>query len=118
MCTEGEVELETTGQKFIIKYDQAKIIEIPDDSPRCGKMSKATIHRGRFSYTVKTSVCGMTKIVKHIDARVAIKKYQEVDKDTVNYKRARENLEFLSLTGNKHPNFVRYFDHKIDNSFM
>jgi len=49
---------------------------------------------------------------------LAIKSYQiEIGKE-IEYERARENLEFLSQTGNKHPNLIRYFDRQDDGHFM
>lgn len=114
--------MKTTNEGYIIKYDEPDKIEIPGDSPRIVKVgntsNRATIYKGRFDYTVKTALLGMTKIEEHIDTPVAIKKYLEADKDKINYERARQNLEFLSLPGNKHPNFVRYFDHAKTEDFM
>lgn len=83
-----------------------------------GGKFKAQIFEGRFDETRLQKTLGKvtTKII--YQTRVAIKSYQiEVGKD-IEYERARDNLEYLSQTGNKHPNLIRYFDHKADGQFM
>ncbi len=85
--------------------------------PSGGKF-KAQIFEGQFKETRHQKTLGKETTKKVYQTRVAIKSYQiEVEKE-IEYERARENLEYLSQTGNKHPNLIRYFDHKVDDHFM
>ncbi len=71
--------------------------------------SKGTVHRGRFT-TVDSN-----QVVQHYS--VAVKKILGISVSTTSTERAIENLKFLSLPGNNHPNFIRFFKEETKGEF-
>ncbi len=123
----NEVSIET-GRGSTFKYSRKDVFQTNDgDKSRAKPILQATIYRGKFSENQTQNISkengglngAYSKKKKPLaDVPVAIKTYQLQAATDINYERAQENISFLSLPGNKHPNFIRYYADFTENDFM
>jgi len=77
--------------------DDAKNLSVTKDQPKEG----AALYKGKF----KTGESVAIKIYTNRDTGNKLGGY------TSCFQRAQDNLEFLSLLGNEHPNLIIYYGH-------